>query len=155
VIASEDDFRLCGSASDVWIVGYAPPEVIAVGLERDERALLREIAVDEKVSDEQLGRSVVHYGGRGPTDVPPAAQLLLGQPVRPSLEDHGGVWDDQLLVVCEGAPSRPRHACAQPLSRGAYPATQLSNRHTTRQDDARSLASTSFVDEFYAVGKNI
>jgi len=41
---------------------YVPDSMIAVGLERDARALLREIAVDEKVSDEQLAAEFVVKG---------------------------------------------------------------------------------------------
>jgi transposase-like protein len=41
---------------------YAPPEVIAVGLERQERALLRELAQDDRVSDEQLAAELIVKG---------------------------------------------------------------------------------------------
>jgi hypothetical protein len=41
---------------------YVPEGVIAVGLERLERAVLREIAQEERVSDEQLAAELIRKG---------------------------------------------------------------------------------------------
>jgi transposase-like protein len=41
---------------------YAPPNVIAVGLERQERDLLQELAQDARISDEQLAAELIVKG---------------------------------------------------------------------------------------------
>jgi lambda repressor-like predicted transcriptional regulator len=41
---------------------YAPPEVIAVGLETSQRAVLRELAKEDELSDEQLAGDLIVRG---------------------------------------------------------------------------------------------
>jgi hypothetical protein len=41
---------------------YAPPNVVAVGLEPDRRAVLRDLAADDEISDELLAEDLIVSG---------------------------------------------------------------------------------------------